>query len=205
MSKKAIKDDHNKHFVNNNNDLGSIPDFPIEVEKVSAEQALITDRAIAILGAVDSGKSSTLAVLSTGILDNGNGSARVYAANHNHEIISGKSSSVSTRTLKFANGSTCTLIDTCGHLKYLHSTISGVSSLFPDFGFLIVSPMRGVLETTTQHIKMLISHNIPIMIIVTKIDAALEDSCRIADTQIKELCDTYKRKANFINGYHKCT
>lgn len=207
MSKKAIKDDHNKHSINNysqnNNSLGTIPDFPEEVEKVSAEQQLITDKAIVFCGSVDAGKSSVLSVLSTNILDDGNGSARVYAANHNHEVQSGKTSSVSTRILKFPNGSTCTLIDTCGHQRYMHSTIAGVSGLFPDFGFLIVSPMRSVTDMTKQYMKMLISHNIPIMIIVTKIDMALKDSCDITDKQIKELCDTYKRKTNFINSYNK--
>lgn len=204
MNRRAIKDDHNKHFTNNNNNkLGTIPDFPEEVEKVSAEQELITNKAIVFCGSVDVGKSSLLSVLSTNILDDGNGSARIHAANHNHEKTSGRTSSVSTRILKFPNGSTCTLIDTCGHQKYLHSTISGVSSTFPDFGFLIVSPMRSVTDMTKQHIKMLISHNIPIMIIVTKIDMALKDSCDITDKQIKELCDSYNRKTNFINNYHK--
>jgi GTPase len=202
MSKKAIKYDHNKHSITNNN-LGTVPDFPAEVEKVSAERELITDKAIVFCGGVDVGKSSFASVLSTNILDDGNGSARVHVANHNHEIESGKSSSVSTSTLKFPNGSTCTLIDTCGHSKYMHTTISGVSGLFPDFGCLIVSPLRQITDMTKQYMKMLISHNIPIMIIVTKIDMALKDSCDITDKQIKELCDTYKRKTNFINSYYK--
>jgi GTP-binding protein 1 len=48
----------------------------------------------AVVGNVDSGKSTTLGVLSRGVLDDGRGRARVGLFRHKHEVESGRTSSV---------------------------------------------------------------------------------------------------------------
>lgn len=48
----------------------------------------------AVVGNVDSGKSTTLGVLSRGALDDGRGKARVGLFRHKHELESGRTSSV---------------------------------------------------------------------------------------------------------------
>lgn len=48
----------------------------------------------AVVGNVDSGKSTTLGVLTRGGLDDGRGKARVVLFRHKHEIESGRTSSV---------------------------------------------------------------------------------------------------------------
>jgi len=54
----------------------------------------------AVVGNVDSGKSTTLGVLSRGALDDGRGKARVGLFRHKHEIESGRTSSVGMEVSK---------------------------------------------------------------------------------------------------------
>ena len=58
----------------------------------------ITDLGIAVAGSADSGKSTFIGVITTGKLDDGDGSARLTIARHQHEIDSKKTSSISTKT-----------------------------------------------------------------------------------------------------------
>ncbi|KAJ3817159.1 GTP-binding protein 1 [Lentinula raphanica] len=56
----------------------------------------------AVVGNVDSGKSTTLGVLTRGALDDGRGRARVSLFRHKHEIETGRTSSVGMEILGFA-------------------------------------------------------------------------------------------------------
>lgn len=56
---------------------------------------------IAVAGDFDSGKSTLIGVLSTGKVDNGKGLARMHVFQHNHEICSGRTSSISQHNLYF--------------------------------------------------------------------------------------------------------
>lgn len=163
----------------------------------------VTDKAFIVAGNVDCGKSTLIGTLITNNLDDGRGSARMHVAKHKHEIMSGKTSDVSTKNIIFPNGSSASIIDLCGHEKYFTTTASGISNTWADYAIVVVSPSRGVLDMTRQHFKMLISYNIPIMIVVTRLDMALEDSCKITDKQITDLCmKPYKRRPHFINDYN---
>lgn len=176
-----------------------LPD--IESTPVSKEESLVTDKAFVVVGSADAGKSTLIGTLTSGILDNGRGSARVGVARHQHEIDAGKTSDISSRILRFPNGKTATLIDLCGQDKYFTTTASGISGMWPDYAIVVVSPTRRIVPMTRQHFKMLMSYNIPVMIVVTRVDMALEESCTITDREIKELCKTYKRTTEFMNGY----
>lgn len=55
----------------------------------------------AVVGNVDSGKSTTLGVLTRGQLDDGRGRARVWLFRHKHEVESGRTSSVGMEILGF--------------------------------------------------------------------------------------------------------
>lgn len=57
----------------------------------------------AVVGNVDSGKSTTLGVLTRGGLDDGRGRARVGLFRHKHEIETGRTSSVGMEVSKFHN------------------------------------------------------------------------------------------------------
>lgn len=56
---------------------------------------------IAVCGPVDAGKSSLIGVLTNGILDNGRGFARSKILHHNHELDSGRTSSITMNPIKY--------------------------------------------------------------------------------------------------------
>ncbi|CAG2114884.1 unnamed protein product [Medioppia subpectinata] len=72
------------------------------VRKVPDDQQTIELR-IAVLGNVETGKSTLLGVLTQGELDNGRGSARLNLFRHRHEIQTGRTSSISKEILGFDN------------------------------------------------------------------------------------------------------
>ena len=63
--------------------------------------ALTPEVRCAVVGNVDSGKSTTLGVLTRGALDDGRGRARVSLFRHKHEIESGRTSSVGMEVGRF--------------------------------------------------------------------------------------------------------
>jgi GTPase len=90
------------------------PDYQCAVIKVTRNPApngstitVTSDLRIAVAGAVDAGKSTLVAVLTTGdagqpLLDNGRGAARMNVLRHKHEIESGRTSSISHQFLGYA-------------------------------------------------------------------------------------------------------
>jgi len=68
---------------------------------------------IVICGPVDAGKSSLVGVLTTGELDDGRGKARKSVFHHNHELESGRTSSISQNVIKYEiNNNSLNLIST---------------------------------------------------------------------------------------------
>ena len=114
----------------------------------------VTEMAFVVVGNVDSGKSTIIGTLTSDMLDDGRGIARKGVARHRHEISSGKTSDVSTRSLRFPNGRSVTMIDLCGHEDYTTTTVSGISGMWPDYGIVVISPHRGVLDMTKYHFRM---------------------------------------------------
>jgi GTPase len=135
----------------------------------------ITRTSVAFCGSVDAGKSSLLSTITYNILDDGRGSARALVAKHEHEIKSGKTSDISTRTYDINDKESITFVDLCGHEKYLKTTNYGLASHFPDYGILVVSCNRGMLPMTRQHLRLLLTYNIPFIIAVTHIDQMQDD------------------------------
>lgn len=154
-----------------------------------------TATAVAVGGSVDSGKSSLVGVLMSHVLDDGNGSARKLVAKHPHEIASGKTSDISTRIYDIPNtDNAITMVDLCGHENYFKTTTFGVSGHFPDYAFLVISANRGVLQMTKQHLRLLLSLSVPIIIIVTHIDIAPEEIYRGTITGISKTCTLFGGK-----------
>ena len=67
------------------------------------------------------------------------------------------------------------LMDLCGHEKYLKTTINGLTGLSPDFGCVVVGANMGVKKMTKQHIELCLFLKIPFFIILTKIDMASQN------------------------------
>jgi elongation factor 1-alpha len=159
-----------------------------------------TSVAIAIAGSVDSGKSSTLGVLMSGKLDDGNGLARRDVAKHPHEIETGKTSAVSTRILKSSDkNSAITLIDLCGHEKYLKTTTYGLTGHFPDYALVIVAANRGILPMTKEHLRILFHLNVPFLFVITRVDITPEGIYKETLKTIENGLKKWNKKPKFIN------
>uniref|UniRef100_A0A3Q3X8C3 Tr-type G domain-containing protein n=1 Tax=Mola mola TaxID=94237 RepID=A0A3Q3X8C3_MOLML len=159
------------------------------VRKVPDDQQFL-DLRVAVLGNVDSGKSTLLGVLTQGELDNGRGRARLNLFRHLHEIQTGRTSSISFEILGFnskgevvnysesrtaeeiceSSSKMITFIDLAGHHKYLKTTIFGLTSYCPDFAMLVVSANTGIAGTTREHLGLAMALKVPIFIVVNKVD-----------------------------------
>lgn len=183
-----------------------------------------TEIALALLGNVDAGKSTLTACLCDRILDDGH--ARERVAVHNHEVASGKTSSVSNQIIEYSNRHVDAFLDgkpaeesdarkiratkdtrkivglhdLCGHEKYFGTTSHGVSSMYPDAGLLVINPGRGVLQMTKEHYTLAVSLNVPILIVITKSDISVKNSCIETEEQINRMCKKYRRTPKFLNS-----
>lgn len=131
------------------------------VRKLPADQRFFEVR-VAVVGNVDSGKSTLLGVLSKGILDNGRGLARLNVFRHKHEVATGRTSDISREILGFNSAGNIvnysssvkaplwseicessvkivSFIDLAGHEKYLKTTVFGLTGNFPDYTLMVVS------------------------------------------------------------------
>ena len=152
---------------------------------------------VAVLGNVDSGKSTLVGVLTKCILDNGNGLAREYVFNYAHEKENGRTSSVTYEVLGFdekldqvkperlksSKAEQCahvaqrankmvSFIDLCGHEKYLKTTVFGLVGLLPDYAMIVVGANMGISRMTKEHLGICLALSIPFFIVVTKVDLA---------------------------------
>jgi elongation factor 1-alpha len=126
----------------------------------------------ATLGSVDAGKSTLIGTILSGKLDDGNGLNRKLVSRFTHEVKTGKTSAISTHSIKNFNKTDKSVIfvDLCGHRKYLKTTLFGVMGYYPDYAILIVGGNRGILEMTREHIKILYHLKIPMIVVITKTD-----------------------------------
>ncbi|KAI9188416.1 hypothetical protein H9P43_002807 [Blastocladiella emersonii ATCC 22665] len=154
---------------------------------------------IALMGGSDAGKSTILGVLTHSETDNGFGRARSRAFNHKHELESGRTSSISHelvgfdsegRLINFATPSVqtpqhicersskiVTLLDTCGHSRYLPTTLAGITAARPHYAMLVVNAAHSG-DITREHLGLILVLRIPLFIVVTKIDATPPEQVR---------------------------
>eukprot|EP00467_Chlorarachnion_reptans_P022471 CAMPEP_0114522020 /NCGR_PEP_ID=MMETSP0109-20121206/20521_1 /TAXON_ID=29199 /ORGANISM="Chlorarachnion reptans, Strain CCCM449" /LENGTH=602 /DNA_ID=CAMNT_0001703213 /DNA_START=74 /DNA_END=1882 /DNA_ORIENTATION=- len=157
------------------------------------------DLRVAMVGNVDSGKSTLIGVLTGGELDDGRGKARSKIFAHRHEAATGRTSCISQHIVgvrddgklvhsnKSANltaaaknkawrdvversRNVITLVDLAGHERYLKTTIGGLTGCFPDYACLIIGANMGITKMTKEHLGVVLALNIPVCCVVTKID-----------------------------------
>ena len=143
---------------------------------------------VAVLGSVDSGKSTTIGYFANGILDDGNGKARNTVAKHPHERETGRTSDISNHALvrtitmkkKGEEEKTVrkivTLSDQCGHAGYLKTTLWGTFALRPHVNVICVASNRGVLEMTNEHLGITHAMRKPFFVLYTKVDYCWSDT-----------------------------
>lgn len=147
----------------------------------------------AVIGSVDAGKSSLVGVLTNeNILDDGNGKARSSVFKHPHEHSSGRTSDISYQYFKDEkNKRITTFIDLAGHEQYLHTTINGLASGYPDLAIVCISDK--ITKMTKEHIGIAISMQIPILILFTKIDLVPNELTGRLMDNMKKILKSVKR------------
>lgn len=164
----------------------------------------VPDIHLAVVGNVDSGKSTLVGVLMNGNLDNGNGSARSYVFRFPHEIDTGRTSSIAKHIIGFNEkneqikglhfgdnlnhvNKVITLVDLAGHEKYLKTTIQGLSGQNIDYSMVLVGGNMGVQRMTREHLGLLMAFHIPLFVVITKIDMCPPQILKETIANIKKL------------------
>lgn len=182
---------------------------------------------IGIVGNVDSGKSTLVGVLSKGELDDGRGSARLKVLNYPHEASNGRTSSVGHEIMGFCKSSQTqifpnrfvqnknkywaevvskssklvTLIDLCGHEKYLKTTIYGLVGCIPDYVLIVVGANLGLSKMTKEHLGIVLALEIPFFFVVTKADMVQPEILKKTVNTLSKLltCSVVNKKPMLIN------
>uniref|UniRef100_A0A914VEM1 GTP-binding protein 1 n=1 Tax=Plectus sambesii TaxID=2011161 RepID=A0A914VEM1_9BILA len=181
--------------------------------RVVADSADFMEVRVSVVGNVDAGKSTLLGVLTHNLLDDGRGHARLKLFRHKHEVESGRTSSVGNDILGFdAEGvivnkpdphhglldwigicqdatKVLTFIDLAGHEKYLKTTIFGMTGHVPDYSMLMVGANAGVVGMTKEHLGLALALNVPVFVVVTKVDmcppAVLQETLKVLQKLLK--------------------
>ena len=153
----------------------------------------VIETRIAVVGNVDAGKSTLLGVLVKGGLDDGRGKARVNLFRHKHEMESGRTSSVGMEIMGFdtkgevvvsgvpgrklsweeigkRSAKVISFTDLAGHERYLRTTVFGLLSSEPNYCLLMVAANNGLIGMSKEHLGIALALNVPVMVIITKID-----------------------------------
>jgi len=141
---------------------------------------------VAVGGNVNSGKSTMLSYLKTGLLDDGNGLIRQHIFNYPHEKKTGRTSSVAQRSM-WVDNKKIVFFDLAGHEKYFRTTLFGLSSSYPDIMLILVESNRGIQQMTKEHIISAIYLRIPIVIVMTKLDIAIPNKLNSNIRNIKKI------------------
>lgn len=148
------------------------------------------------------------------------GSARLNLFRHRHEIKSGRTSSISREILGFdakglpitynicrtpeeiceISSKLITFIDMGGHQKYLKTTVFGLMAMHGHYALLVVSAIGGVYAgTTREHLGLALALDVPIVVVVNKIDLATKDSLFLTLTQLETLLKSpVCKKVNYL-------
>lgn len=79
------------------------------------------------------------------------------------------------------------LVDLCGHEKYLKTTINGLTGMNPDFGCVVIGANMGLQKMTKEHIGLCLFLKIPFFIILTKVDIAPKNKYDETVEELKKL------------------
>eukprot|EP00056_Hartaetosiga_gracilis_P013225 m.216809 g.216809 ORF g.216809 m.216809 type:complete len:596 (-) comp13810_c0_seq5:2845-4632(-) len=164
------------------------------------------DVRVLVMGDSGCGKSTLIGCLSSGKCDSGKGLTRLDMFRHNHEVVSGRTSSLSTEVIGFdgeghvlnydENMKQASVKDVCanatkvvhitdspGFEKYERTTLFGLSSRLPDHVCVCVDGTKGLTPQATRQFTLSLALNLPIFIVITKIDKC--DKQRLKTTLVQ--------------------
>jgi GTPase len=201
----------------------------VMIRRAPATVEDVIETRIAVVGNVDAGKSSMLGVLVKGDLDDGRGKARVNLFRHKHEIETGRTSSVGMEIMGFdttgqvivsdtpgrklsweeigkRSAKVITFTDLAGHERYLRTTVFGLLSSSPNYCLLMVAANNGLIGMSKEHLGIALALNVPVMVVVTKIDICPPQILEQTITQITRILKSpgARKIPIFIKNHEEC-
>ncbi|KAI1515988.1 HR1 repeat rho-binding protein [Pyrenophora tritici-repentis] len=189
----------------------------------------VIETRIAVVGNVDAGKSTMLGVLVKGGLDDGRGKARVNLFRHKHEIESGRTSSVGMEIMGFDSKSevvvssvagrkltweeigrrsakVISFTDLAGHERYLRTTVFGLLSSEPNYCLLMIAANNGLVGMSKEHLGIALALNVPVMVVITKIDICPPQILEQTITQLTKILKSpgARKIPIFIKNREEC-
>ncbi len=164
---------------------------------------------VAVMGHVNAGKSTVTGALVLGRLDDGNGGLRTAIARHLHEVLSGRTSSITLRLIGFDDSGKIVnwqlkdpldeaettikstkivrLIDLGGHERYLRTTLKGLLGYEVNYVMLVVGADDGLSIMGKEHLALASILKFPIFVVITKVDKYPEDRIKGIVNDIKNV------------------
>jgi elongation factor 1-alpha len=164
---------------------------------------------IGVAGHVDHGKSTLVGTLTTGSLDSGAGSTRIFLDVQKHEIERGLSADLSFAVYGFKNGEPVRIknplnkrdkalmvekcdklisfVDTVGHEPWLRTTIRGIVGQKLSHGLLVVAADQGPTHITREHLGIILAMDLPVIVVMTKIDMVTPERVKTVRQEIFDL------------------
>ena len=158
-------------------------------------------------------------------LDDGRGKMRSKIMKHPHELKSGRTSDIvqhyhrefkeiidsGDEDSKEARSGKIekikVFIDLAGHEKYFRVTLNGITKCSVHWCCLVVAANMGVLRMTREHLSIALLFNLPIFIVVTKLDISPQNITKSTCEDIKKIFKSIsrerRRKLYFINNEEK--
>ncbi|KAL1302358.1 hypothetical protein AAFC00_002762 [Neodothiora populina] len=189
----------------------------------------VIETRVVVVGNVDAGKSTMLGVLVKGGLDDGRGKARVNLFRHKHEIESGRTSSVGMEIMGFdskgeivtsmvpgrklsweeignRSSKVISFTDLAGHEKYLRTTVFGMLSSEPNYCLLMVAANNGLIGMSKEHLGIALALNVPVMVVITKIDICPPHILQQTITQLTKILKSpgARKIPIFIKNREEC-
>ena len=130
------------------------------------------------------------------ILDDGRGKLRSLIMKHPHEKESGRTSDIAqhvTRDIKEKEEKVNVFIDLAGHEKYFRVTLNGITKSSIHWCCLVVAANMGVLRMTREHLSVALLFNIPIFIVMTKLDLSPDNITKQTFQEIQKLFRQYSK------------
>jgi GTPase len=170
-----------------------------------------------------------LGVLVKGGLDDGRGKARVNLFRHKHEIESGRTSSVGMEIMGFDSKSevvvsnvagrkltweeigrrsakVISFTDLAGHERYLRTTVFGLLSSEPNYCLLMIAANNGLVGMSKEHLGIALALNVPVMVVITKIDICPPQILEQTITQLTKILKSpgARKIPIFIKNREEC-
>ncbi len=181
----------------------------ITIEEVNSEKSVKEHITIGTIGHVDHGKSTLIGTLLTGVEDDGVGKTRIVIDYLPHEIERGLTAEISHAVFGFKGAGRIYLknplnkkevadlidrstkiisfVDCPGHAPWLRTTVRGILGQRVDYALLVVASDDGVTPITKEHLGIAMAMEIPLIVVITKIDKVSYEEAKKVISEVSSL------------------